>query len=137
MKRFGYVSVIAKNLKLAWSVSIVEISNEFNLSTEVAEWLGTITERIVEHFQPLQLVLFGSQARGDAHANSDIDLLVVLAQVEDQRKTAIAIRRVLADLPIAKDIIVTTPDEISRRGFLIGTVLRQALQEGKVVYERG
>jgi len=115
----------------------VEISNEFNLSTEVAEWLGTITERIVEHFQPLQLVLFGSQARGDAHANSDIDLLVVLAQVEDQRKTAIAIRRVLADLPIAKDIIVTTPDEISRRGFLIGTVLRQALQEGKVVYERG
>jgi predicted nucleotidyltransferase len=137
LKRFGYVSVIAKNLKLAWSVSIVEISNEFNLSTEVAEWLGTITERIVEHFQPLQLVLFGSQARGDAHANSDIDLLVVLAQVEDQRKTAIAIRRVLADLPIAKDIIVTTPDEISRRGFLIGTVLRQALQEGKVVYERG
>jgi len=64
LKRFGYVSVIAKNLKLAWSVSIVEISNEFNLSTEVAEWLGTITERIVEHFQPLQLVLFGSQARG-------------------------------------------------------------------------
>ena len=35
-----------------------------------------------------------------------------------------------------KDIIVTTPDEIARRGHIVGTVLRSALREGQVLYER-
>ena len=45
-------------------------------------------------------------------------------------------RRTLSDLPVSKDIIVTTPEEIARRGHIVGTVLRAALREGKVVYER-
>ena len=47
-----------------------------------------------------------------------------------------AVKRALADLPVCKDIVVTTPEEITRRGDLIGTVLRPALREGKVLYER-
>jgi hypothetical protein len=42
----------------------------------------------------------------------------------------------LADLPLPKDIIVATPEEIARRGDLVGTVLRPALREGKVLYQR-
>jgi hypothetical protein len=44
--------------------------------------------------------------------------------------------RALSDLPVAKDVVVTTPDEIARRGHLVGTVLREALQEGKLLHER-
>ena len=102
----------------------------------VAEYIPTITERIVRNFQPQKIILFGSQARGDAGPHSDIDLLVVFQQVADERKMAVRIRRALADLPVAKDIVVTTPDEIARRGDLIGTVLRPALREGKTLYER-
>ena len=40
------------------------------------------------------------------------------------------------DLPVPKDIVVTTPEEIARRGDVVGTVLRPALREGKVLYER-
>ena len=54
----------------------------------------------------------------------------------NKRMAAVAIRRALADLPVCKDIVVTTPEEITRRGDLIGTVLRPALREGKVLYER-
>ena len=87
-------------------------------------------------FHPLKLILFGSHARGDARPDSDIDVLVVLPEVSDKRRVAIEIRRTLIDLPVCKDIIVTTPEEIERRGNLIGTVLRPALREGKVLYER-
>jgi predicted nucleotidyltransferase len=101
-----------------------------------AALIETMTERIVRHFQPLQLILFGSHARGEATPRSDVDLLVVMPQVSDKRRVTIEIRRVLADLPICKDIIITTPEEIARRGDLVGTVLRPALREGKVLYER-
>ena len=98
--------------------------------------LRTMTDRIVQNFQPIRLILFGSHARGEANPHSDIDLLVVFSEAPDKRKTAIEIRRALADLPVCKDIIVTTPNEISRCGHIVGTVLRSALREGQVLYER-
>ncbi len=99
--------------------------------------VATMTERIVREFDPVRVILFGSHARGEAGPDSDVDLLVVLPSVDDQRRAAVAIRRLLADLPVAKDIVVATPDEIAARGHLVGTVLRPALREGTVLYERG
>jgi uncharacterized protein len=102
------------------------------------EWLPEIVERIVERFDPLRVILFGSLARGEAGRNSDVDLLVVMPDgIEDERRVTVEILGALKDLPISKDIVVTTPEEIERRGDLVGTVLRPALREGKVLYERG
>jgi predicted nucleotidyltransferase len=98
--------------------------------------IPAMVELIVRAFDPLKIILFGSQARGEANFHSDVDLLVVLEAVENKREAAIAIRESLAHCPVAKDIVVTTPQEIARRGTLIGTVLEPALREGKVVYER-
>lgn len=98
--------------------------------------ISVMTQRLVEEFQPLKIILFGSRARGDARPDSDVDLLVVLSECEDKRKTAVAMRRVLTGFPVGKDIIVTTPEEIARRGNVTGTVLRPALREGKTLYDR-
>ena len=98
--------------------------------------IQTMVDRIVQQFDPLRVVLFGSHARGDATAESDVDLLVVLREMSDKRRAAIEIRRALGDLPVAKDIVVTTPDEIARRGDLVGSVLRPALREGRTLYEQ-
>lgn len=98
--------------------------------------LPTIIERIVRGFDPVRIILFGSYARGEARPGSDVDLLVVLPQVTNKRQAAIAIRRALNGVPVSKDIIVTTPEEIALRGDVIGLVLRPALREGEVVYER-
>lgn len=100
------------------------------------ELIADMTDRIARDFHPLRIILFGSHARGDATADSDIDLLVVLPEAPNKRQAAIEIRRALRDLPVSKDIVVTTPDEIARRGDLIGSVLRPALRERKVLYER-
>lgn len=102
----------------------------------VSVWVPVAVERLVSQFAPLQIILFGSQARGDARPDSDIDLLVVLPQVENKRMATVAMLRALSDLPVSKDVVVTTPDELARRGRLVGSVLRPALREGKVVYER-
>jgi len=96
----------------------------------------TMVERITKQFHPLRIVLFGSRARGQATASSDVDLLVVLPEVANKRHAAVEIRRVLGDLPVCKDIVVTTPEEIASRGQVIGGVLRAALREGRVVYEQ-
>lgn len=98
--------------------------------------VDTMVNRIVARFEPSRILLFGSRARGTDNRWSDVDLLVVMEEVTDKRRAAVEMRRTLSDLPVSKDIIVTTPEEIARRGHLVGSVLRAALREGKVVYDR-
>lgn len=98
--------------------------------------ISTMVDRIVRRFGPSRVVLFGSYARGTAIESSDVDLLVVMRNGTDKRRTAVEIRRSLGDLAVSKDIVVATPDEITRRGNVVGTVLHSALREGRVVYER-
>ena len=98
-------------------------------------YLSEVVNRIVSKFHPDKIILFGSWARGDAQEDSDLDLLVVLSTVEHKRKAAIEVLRALNGLPISKDVIVTTPQEIEERGNIVGYILRPALEEGKVIYE--
>lgn len=98
--------------------------------------ISRMVERIVERHRPLRVLLFGSRARGTAREDSDVDLLVVLEEARDKHGVAVDIRVALSGMPVAKDIIVTTPEEILRRGHVYGTVLREALREGTVMYER-
>jgi uncharacterized protein len=104
-----------------------------------AAWIPVMVDRIVQRMHPLRIVLFGSHARGEAHDESDVDLLVVMPDTWSgvrKREAAVQILSELSDLPVFKDVVVTTPEEIARRGLIVGTVLRLALQEGKVIYER-
>ena len=98
--------------------------------------VATMVERIAERFDPERILLFGSRARGDAKDWSDVDLLVVMPDGTNRREAAVEMGVAVGDLPIAKDIVVTTPTHIAQRGHVIGTVLRPALREGKVLYER-
>lgn len=101
------------------------------------EWLPDLVEAIRDAFDPLQIILFGSVAAGREHRDSDIDLLVVLPTVDDKHAMAVALREATLDVPVPVDLIPTDPEEIDRRGNEIGSVLRPALREGTVLYERG
>ena len=94
-----------------------------------------IVDRIVRQFHPLRVILFGSYARDEGRPDSDIDLLVVLAKVEDKRRAAVAIYNALDDLTIPTDVVVTSPEEIELRGQAVGNVLRPALSEGRILYD--
>jgi uncharacterized protein len=107
--------------------------------SEAGAWIPYMVDRIVREFRPVKVILFGSQARGDAGTESDVDLLVVMPDTwagARKRTAAVGIMGALSDLPISKDIVITTPEEIARRGRLVGTVLQLALAEGTVLYEQ-
>jgi predicted nucleotidyltransferase len=100
------------------------------------EIINLMVLEIVTRFHPERIILFGSQARGEAKPDSDIDLLVIMPDEVNRREVAIDISTALCHLPMPHDVIVTTPHEVATRGRIIATVLHTALTEGKELYAR-
>lgn len=103
----------------------------------IEQLVRQMVRRLVKQFDPEQIILFGSLARGTAGPDSDVDLLVVMPSVVSKREAQLAMRLALHHFLIPFDIIVTTPDEIERRKHISGTIIRPALREGRVLYVRG
>jgi len=100
----------------------------------IPETVAAMAERIVRVARPLQIILFGSHARGDTHRWSDVDLLVIVPDGTDTEKVRNELYDALAPIHVPKDLVVVTPEHIVRRGNLVGDILRPALREGRVLY---
>lgn len=98
--------------------------------------LPEITRRIVEISDPEQIILFGSFARGDHRPDSDLDLLVIKDQVFAAREETAKIYRALANLAVPVDVVVVSKAYVQRYREIIGTVVRPALREGRIIYAR-
>jgi predicted nucleotidyltransferase len=100
------------------------------------ELLTEITERILEATTPRKIVLFGSYARGDYGPDSDLDLLIIVDEAHSTHAETARIYEALAGLHVPIDIVVVRDSFVQRYGDLVGTVVRPALREGKVLFER-
>jgi predicted nucleotidyltransferase len=98
----------------------------------LAEWLPVVTARIFERCDAKRIVVFGSVARGDEHAGSDIDLIVVLGHVDNSHDDAVRVLRELRDLPVPVDVIVTDEERLATQSRMPG-IVRVALREGTVI----
>jgi predicted nucleotidyltransferase len=98
--------------------------------------IDRMVKRIVARFQPEQVILFGSQARGDAGPDSDVDLLVVMDFEGSALEKRLEIREALHAIPLPIDVIVTTPEAFAWRKDVVGTIEWPAAREGKVLYAR-
>jgi len=95
-----------------------------------------IVKRIVQQFDPEQVILFGSQAQGDAGPDSDVDLLVVMDVKGSRLDKDVEIRLALREFLVPMDILVTTPEDFAWRKDVVGTIEWPASREGKVLYAR-
>lgn len=98
--------------------------------------LEEIVRRIQSISNPAKIILFGSYARGDFGPDSDLDLLVVEDEVDSTRAETARIYRALADLAVPVDVVVVRTSYVQQYGDLVGTVVRPALREGRVLYAR-
>jgi len=97
--------------------------------------LQELTQRILQHFQPLRVILFGSYAYGEPRADSDVDLLVVLPfEGKGLHKSLEILNRIDWRLPI--DLLAMRPEDAARRYAGGDPLLREALDKGMVLYER-
>src|SRR5882672_5993362 len=69
--------------------------------------------QVAERFEPEKIILFGSHAYGTPHADSDVDILVIVP-TRNQLDQAVRISLTI-DPPFPLDIIVRTPKNMKWR----------------------
>lgn len=83
-----------------------------------------------------KVILFGSRARDEARPDSDLDLLVVEPdEVPKRRAETARLRRELRGLEVALDVIVVSAKHAEEWGHFKGSMLNEALSEGRVLVE--
>jgi predicted nucleotidyltransferase len=90
---------------------------------------------VAERFNPDKIVLFGSHAYGKPHADSDVDILVIMP-ARNQLDQAFKIHDTLRP-PFPLDIIVRTPKNIAWRLEEGESFHSEILRKGKVLYAKG
>jgi len=85
---------------------------------------------------PRKAILFGSYARAQAHAASDLDILLVEDVVPDPVAEYSRVREAIGTVGTGVDILIYTAAEFERRKNWWSSPVYWAVREGQVIYER-
>ena len=84
----------------------------------------SVVDEVVGAVDPVEVILFGSVARGEDGPDSDIDLLVVFDRIEPAEKRPMMARvRSAIETFAPVDVIVADPAEMAQRLDDVGSIL--------------
>lgn len=102
--------------------------------------LRQMVDVIVRERSPEAIILFGSRARGDARADSDVDLLVIekepFSPQRSRRKEVALLQMALRKLPLSKDILIYSRDEFEHWRNSLNHLVGRAGREGRLLHGR-
>lgn len=78
-----------------------------------------------------RMIVFGSQARGDAWPDSDLDLLVIEPEVSDRFAEMVRLSTLLGQRLIPADVVVMSAEAFERQKAVANTLAWRAAREGK------
>lgn len=100
------------------------------------EALSTIVQRLVPALHPHKIIVFGSYIYGTPTPDSDVDLLVILDTEARPVDRYLRVSRLLRPRPFPLDILVKTPEEMTRAVAHGDPFIVEILTQGRVLYER-
>jgi predicted nucleotidyltransferase len=108
--------------------------------TDTDARLQQVVDALVATVDPEKIILFGSRARSDDAGTSDIDLFLQVETGRDTRQLAAesykTIHRLKERPLVGIDVVVKDNAFVERFGNSVGTIVRPALAEGKLLYAR-
>jgi uncharacterized protein len=93
-----------------------------------------LLEPVVDYFQPQQVILFGSRARGEATRDSDIDLLVIVDDDTPSEKLSWKAGYEAHQSRHAADVFPMRAEDFERDRAVVNTLAAEADADGIVVY---
>lgn len=97
--------------------------------------LEKLGRRIVDRFHPEKVILFGSQAKKTATADSDVDILVVMDHEGSALRQAGLVYQVILDRAFPVDVLVRTPRELASRLAEGDPFTREIMATGETLYD--
>jgi predicted nucleotidyltransferase len=94
--------------------------------------IAEVGRRLHEAEPTARVILFGSSARSETRRHSDLDFLVMMAQVDNAAEESVRSREALGDLLVPMDIIVMREPEVEEWRDVRGTLAHAASPMGRV-----
>jgi predicted nucleotidyltransferase len=100
------------------------------------EALEEIIQRLVTSYAPEKIILFGSYAYGEPHADSDVDLLIIKETDKRPLDRWMEVKRLLRDRSDAVSVspLVYTRREVEHRLAIKDFFIQNVLEKGEVIY---
>lgn len=112
------------------------------MPTTADRLLDEIVDTIIREVDAEQVYVFGSYARGDAHPDSDIDVLIVEKDPIDGSESRLPrmgrLYRALAARKLGRsfDVLLYSTEEFDRWSDSRNHVIGRCRREGKLIYAR-
>ena len=101
---------------------------------EILSEIQYIVDQIIDKYQPLKIILFGSAGRGEYDEVDDLDFLIIKQNVPRYGVERMRELDKLIDRNMAADMLVYRPDEFAERLKLEDPFIKTIVEEGQTLY---
>lgn len=103
---------------------------------KITKEIEHVRDVIIQEYHPDQIILLGSRARGDAHPDSDIDIMVVSDREEDlpRHRRGLDVRLKLSKTATPLDLLFYTHSDLQKWKSVRQSFAATVLREGVILY---